>query len=142
MQLALIIPINVPDNTPGLGIGGQLPTPPVYPSGGLPVPPSTTLPIPPSVGVTPPIFYPGDPAAGLPPVVGWPLPTPPGTGTGGQLPEKPGRPPEIGGGPASPPGYVVVKPPIHISAHPENGLPPMIGWELPPEFCSPTAAPK
>lgn len=170
MQLALIIPINVPDNSlPSLGLppqGSQLPAP-VYPTTG-------PVPTPPDVSATPPIFFPAEPDNSLPPYVAFPLPPhasqqplpggghvsgqpipgqpphvsgqpvpgqPPHASTqplpgGGHVSGQPvPRPPELGGG--GKPSHPSTKPPIHIPARPDQGLPPMIAWELPIDLCSP-----
>lgn len=87
MQLAIVIPVSELGGLPGLGIGNQLPTPPVYPGHGLPggpARPGHDLPggpvevpqppihLPPQVGTLP--IYPADPThpIALPPGSVWP----------------------------------------------------------------------
>jgi hypothetical protein len=81
MQLAIVIPISELGGLPGLGIGNQLPTGPVYPGHGLPggpVYPSQGLPGEGGSGPRPGHDLPAPPVAHLPPQAGQ-LPIYPGT---------------------------------------------------------------
>lgn len=97
----------------------------------------------------PPIYWPGQPDQGLPPAIAWPIAPPrPAPGEPAhpivppeQRPGRPGqpiaRPPELSrpvrpDQPIAPPGEVTPEQPIYIPAHPEQGLPPMVGFPLPP----------
>jgi hypothetical protein len=96
----------------------------------------------------PPIFFPGEPDQGLPPMIG--IPEQPIAGeedeVSNELPAEVERPatPEhpIRGGQRPKPGHPIEKPPIHLPAKPEQGLPPMTGWELPIEECAPDPSAK
>ena len=142
----------VPDNFAGIP-GGEAPDH-TLPSGGAPdqsLPEPSPgkpghLPAPPSGEVKPPIIWPGDPSQGLPPMIGWPLPDPdrpghlPAEPPGGiwPRPPAPGQPlPPSGSARPPKPGHPIARPPIHFPGKPDQGLPPMVGYPLPPDICNP-----
>ena len=83
----------------------------------------------------PPTYFPGRPDQGLPPVLGWPV----DPGYGHPIGGRPDNSLPIGGGHPdnSLPGGGHVSPPIFYPGHPENGLPPIVGWPVDPGFGNP-----